>query len=357
MKIQSEQVGSIPRRKELVAAYKLFEANKLSAAELEKIAIEDTILTIKELEETGSSIITDGEQRKFNGFPTYCFHCSELVRPGSVGLKFEDGHVRYMPELSKYPFKYNEYAYQYLKTTLENTKLKVKQAVVSPSMLSLIYPAKGIVGYTKMEFINDLVNEHLKEVKTCLSMGAEKVQIDFTEARFSLKLDPSGELLNDFVELINMVLVKLSKEEKSKIGIHTCSGADMDLTHSADVEYKYLLPQLLKIKAGSFYISLSSEKKPEEVLSLIQHYLQPDQHIFIGVTNPIDPIIETPEVVRDRVLLAAKYIPINQLGTTDDCGFAPFADDLGTTRETAYMKIKARIEGTKLAEQMLNKKE
>jgi 5-methyltetrahydropteroyltriglutamate--homocysteine methyltransferase len=55
------------------------------------------------------------------------------------------------------------------------------------------------------------------------------------------------------------------------------------------------------------------------------------------------------------VLEAAKYIPLSQLGTTDDCGFSPFCDDTSTTRETAFAKIKSRLEGTKLAEQVLTK--
>ena len=56
-----------------------------------------------------------------------------------------------------------------------------------------------------------------------------------------------------------------------------------------------------------------------------------------------------PEEVRDRVLEAASYIPLDQLGTTDDCGFSPFSDDTSTTRETAFAKIGARVEGTALA--------
>ena len=63
--------------------------------------------------------------------------------------------------------------------------------------------------------------------------------------------------------------------------------------------------------------------------------------------------MDTPEEVRDRVLEAAKYIPLEQLGTTDDCGFAPFSDDTSTTRQTAFAKIRARVEGTRLAEEIL----
>ena len=73
----------------------------------------------------------------------------------------------------------------------------------------------------------------------------------------------------------------------------------------------------------------------------------------MGVIDPIDPIIETPEKVRDRVLEAAELIPVEALGTTDDCGFSPFADDTSTSRETAFVKIRARVEGTRLASEVL----
>jgi 5-methyltetrahydropteroyltriglutamate--homocysteine methyltransferase len=71
--------------------------------------------------------------------------------------------------------------------------------------------------------------------------------------------------------------------------------------------------------------------------------------VFVGVTDPIDPSVESPETVRNRVLLAAEQLPLDRLGTTDDCGFSPFADDASTARDTAFAKIHARVEGTKLA--------
>jgi len=71
------------------------------------------------------------------------------------------------------------------------------------------------------------------------------------------------------------------------------------------------------------------------------------------VIAPSNPHIETPEEVRDRVLEASEYIPIEQLGTTDDCGFSPFSDNTSTTRETAFAKIQARVLGTALAEKVI----
>ena len=73
----------------------------------------------------------------------------------------------------------------------------------------------------------------------------------------------------------------------------------------------------------------------------------------MGVIDSIDPRVESPQEVRDRVLEAAEYIAPDRLGTTDDCGFAPFSDDTSRSRETAFAKIRSRVSGTALAAKIL----
>ena len=233
----------------------------------------------------------------------------------------------------------------------------VKQAVISASALSLMYPPQEIENYSREQFIDDLLNEHETEIRRCLQKGAYKVQIDFTEGRLAVKIDPSGHLLNSFIDLNNLALQRFTPEERSRIGVHTCPGGDLDSTHSADVDYSELLPSLFQLKVGNFYIALAGERDRRRVLEIISKYLKPDHRVFVGVIAPIDPHIETPEEVRDRVLEAAEYLPIEQLGTTDDCGFSPFSDDTSTSRDTAFAKIKARVLGTKLTERFLGGRE
>jgi methionine synthase II (cobalamin-independent) len=103
----------------------------------------------------------------------------------------------------------------------------------------------------------------------------------------------------------------------------------------------------------NFYIQLASENDPARVLRVIKEHAKADQSIFVGVIDPINPKVETPEEVRDRVLQAAEYIPPARLGTTDDCGFSPFGDDTSTARETAFAKIRAHVAGTALAAKVL----
>jgi methionine synthase II (cobalamin-independent) len=225
--------------------------------------------------------------------------------------------------------------------------------VISPSALSLMYPPEGIADYPRERFIADLLAEHETEIRRCLAGGAHKVQIDFTEGRLAMKVDPSGQLLHSFIDLNNLALSRFSAADRSRIGIHTCPGGDRDSTHSADVDYAELLPGLFQLKAGNFYVALAGEPDRAAVLAIIRQCRKPDQRVFVGVVAPIDPRVESPEEVSDQVLEAADYIPVDWLGTTDDCGFSPFSDDTSTSRDTAFAKIRARVEGTRLASRRL----
>jgi len=348
MPIPTEPIGSIPRPRQLIKAINDFQAGRIARDKLDALYTEALRDTIRRFEATGSPVITDGEQTK-PSFATYPIHGLTNLAPDGVSIPFVDGHVRQLPRLVSGPFRYKTHAASYLKATKQYTRTPLKQAVISASALSLLYPQDGIGGYSREEFLDDLVHEAEADIRASLEQGAYKVQIDFTEGRLSVKIDPFRRLLRQFISLNNRVLSRFSPEDKRRIGVHTCPGGDQDSTHSADIDYAGLLPDLFTLKAGNFYIQLASEKDHRQVFGLIKEQVQPDQKIFVGVIDPISPRVETPEEVRDRVLEAAEYIPLGLLGTTDDCGFSPFSDDTSTPRETAFAKIQARVIGTELA--------
>jgi 5-methyltetrahydropteroyltriglutamate--homocysteine methyltransferase len=348
--IPTEPIGSIPRPVDLIDRVAKGDSEDPNLAPFYEVAIRETI---ERFEATGSPVVTDGEQRKYHNFATYCVHGLPNMASDGFTIPFSDGHTRRMSRLTRGPFRYRRYADSYLDVAMRYAHAPVKQAVISPSCLSLMYPSEPIPDYSREQFIQDLLNEHETEIRRCLAKGAHKVQVDFTEGRLAVKIDPSGHLLNSFIDLNNLALSRFTPEERKRIGVHTCPGNDFDSTHSADVDYAELLPSLFELKAGNFYIALAGERDRRHVLKIIRKYRKPDQRIFIGVIAPIDPRVETPEEVRDRVLEASDYIPIEYLGTTDDCGFSPFSDDTSTSRDTAFAKIRARILGTALAEKRI----
>ncbi|NOT46454.1 MAG: hypothetical protein HOP17_01705 [Acidobacteria bacterium] len=381
MSIPTEPVGSLPRPAKLQAAIADYDAGKITFGELQAEQDAACLDSIKRMEATGSPINSDGEQRA-SSFATYPLAdtlagkglADNLAGDGQYFAIFTDGHHRQLPRLTGGPFKYKTYAADYLEKALPLATKPLKQAVIAPSMLALLYPLDGEVpGYTREQFLSDLVDECEKDIRKCFDAGAKRVSIDFTEGRLACRNDPNNPwtgrgMLQSFVDLNNRVLDRFTAEERKDIGIHTCPGGDCDSTHSADVDYAELLPSMFKMNAGYFLIQLASETDKERVYKLIGEHSREDangvkQVAFIGVINPQNPRVETPEEVRDDLLLAAKYIPADRLGATDDCGFSPFSIDVkpkhgspDVARDIAFQKIESRIKGAAMAsEQLLSK--
>jgi len=376
--IPTENVGSLPRPTALQEAYAAYDAGKINLTQLEseqEAAVRDTI---KRFEATGSPIISDGEQR-WSSFATYPLTdtlagtglAEKLAGGGQYFAIFADGHKRQLPRLTGGPFKYKNYAADSLRKSIKLASRPMKQAVIAPSMIVLLYPLdEEIPGYPLEQFEQDICNECEKDIRQAFAAGAARVSIDFTEGRLSCRADSRNpwtgrKMLPHFVELNNRVLARFTAEERKNIGVHTCPGGDCDSVHSADVPYNDLLPSLFQINAGYFLIQLASERDKEQVYKDIAVSLRKDAMgvkpvAFIGVINGLNPRVESPEEVCKDLVTAAKYIPKDQLGSTDDCGFSPFSIDVkpshgspDVARDIAFQKITNRIKGTRMAAEKL----
>jgi methionine synthase II (cobalamin-independent) len=378
MQIPTEPVGSLPRPAKLQKAYADYDAGKITKEQLQKEQDAACLDSIQRMEETGAPIVSDGEQR-MSSFATYPLTdtlagtglAEGLAADGQYFAIFTDGHHRQLPRLVRGPFRYKTYAAEFTVKAAKIATKPLKQAVIAPSMLSLLYPLDGEVeGYTREQFLSDLVDECERDIRMAFDAGARRVSIDFTEGRLACRNDPNNPwtgrgMLAQFIDLNNRVLDRFSAEERRNIGIHTCPGGDCDSTHSADVDYAELLPSMFKMNAGYFLMQLSSEKDKEYIYKLIGEHSRADangvaQVCFIGVINPQNPRVETPEEVCNELVVAAKYIPIERLGSTDDCGFSPFSIDVkpkhgspDIARDIAFKKIKARVDGTRMASDKL----
>jgi methionine synthase II (cobalamin-independent) len=169
MTIPTEPIGSIPRPFKLLDAINRLGSSHPSLEPLYDEAIRDTI---EQFEATGSPVVTDGEQRKYHNFATYCVEGLPNTAPDGFKLRFAAGHTRRWPRLTGGPFRFLMYGYDFLDRALKYAHVPVKQAVVSPSALSLMYPAENLPGYSRDEFIEDLLGEHEKEIRGCFAKGA-----------------------------------------------------------------------------------------------------------------------------------------------------------------------------------------
>jgi methionine synthase II (cobalamin-independent) len=376
--IPTENVGSLPRPlklQEAIAAYDKGEITKEQLGAEQDAAARDSV---ERMEAAGAGLVTDGEQRA-SSFATYPLTdtlagtglADNLAGDGQFFAIFDDGHHRQLPRLTGGPFRYKTYAADLFEQSKPYAKGPMKQAVMAPSMLYLLYPLKEqLEGYSRARFLDDLVDEAEKDIRKAFAAGAVRVSIDFTEGRLANKKDVrnpwTGEdLLQTFIDLNNRVIDRFTAQERVNIGIHTCPGGDNDSVHSKEVDYAELLPSLFQMNAGYFLIQLASEDDKERVYKLIGDNIRADangvkQVAFIGVIDPLNPVVEKPEQVAEDLVIAAKYIPTDQLGATDDCGFSPFSIDLKPkhgspdfARDIAFQKIRAREQGAKLASEQL----
>jgi methionine synthase II (cobalamin-independent) len=378
MTLPTEPVGSLPRPTTLQAALAAYDAGKISHDELVREQDAACLDSIRRMEATGAPIVSDGEQRA-SSFATYPLTdtlggtglAEHLAPDGQYFAIFTDGHHRQLPRLTSGPFRYRTFAAQYVEKAMKMATKPLKQAVIAPSMLALLYPLDDDVpGYPREQFLADLCDQCEQDIRKCFAAGAVRVSIDFTEGRLACRNDPRNpwtgrHMLGEFVALNNRVLDRFSAEERRNIGIHTCPGGDCDATHSADVDYAELLPSMFQMNAGYFLMQLSSEPDKERVYQLVGEHSREDangvgQVCFIGVTNPQNPRVETPQGVCDELVLASRSIPKERLGSTDDCGFSPFSIDVkpkhgspDMARDIAFQKIKARVEGTRMASEQL----
>ena len=378
MPIPTELVGSLPRPMKLQEAYADYDEGKITFEELQAeqdVAAEDSI---KRLEATGEPIVTDGEQRE-SSFATYPITdtlagtglADNLAGDGQFFAIFDDGHHRQLPRLTGGPFRYKTFASEFVEKNRAIASHPVKQAVISPSMMMLLYPLEGeIEGYSRDQFLADCVDECERDIRQCFDAGAVRVSIDFTEGRLANKNDSRNpwtgkDMLQEFIDINNRVLARFTAEERVNIGIHTCPGGDCDSVHSKEVPYEQLLNHMFKINAGYFLIQCASEEDKESVYKLCGENSRADadgvaQVCFMGVINPLTPEVETAEQVKNDLVTAAKYIPVERLGATDDCGFSPFSRDVKPkhgspdfARDVAMQKIAARLEGARLASEEL----
>ena len=239
MPIPTENVGSLPRPATLQAAIKDYDAGKITQQQLALEQDAACLDSIKRMEATGAPIISDGEQRA-SSFATYPLAdtlagtglAENLAGDGQYFAIFTDGHQRQLPRLTGGPFRYKTFAADYLEKAVKMASKPLKQAVIAPSMLALLYPLDGDVpGYTREQFLTDLCNECEKDIRKCFAAGAARVSIDFTEGRLACKNDPRNPcngrgMLEQFIELNNRVIDRFSAAERTNIDVHTCPGSD-----------------------------------------------------------------------------------------------------------------------------------
>ena len=272
MTIPTEPIGSIPRPLRLIEA--VAAAGDGADPKLDPLYEEAIRDTVERFEATGSPVITDGEQRKYHNFWTYSR--AGLAKHRARWIQDSVRRRSYAPHA---PADGRAVSLQALCRRLPGRRhaLRARAGQAGGHFAFGFEPhvpgAKRFPVIPREEFIDDLLREHETEIRRCLEKGAHKVQIDFTEGRLAIKIDPSGKLLHSFIDLNNLALSRFSAPRigsgSACIPVPVATAirptARMSTTPSC-------CPACSSCKAGNFYIALAGEADRVRVLKIIRDY-------------------------------------------------------------------------------------
>jgi 5-methyltetrahydropteroyltriglutamate--homocysteine methyltransferase len=287
-------------------------------------------LAIRDQEDAGVDIITDGEMRRV-GFFTAEFYghmtgLRELPPQRKVGIIGHDQRESYEAvEAVKAPNGLGIVEeFNYVRT---RTNHPLKIPCPGPYTLAgrikpgSIYKDRIDVSYALAEIIN-------VELKALVNAGADFIQLDEP----SYAVHSTG--LDEFVKLFNTTIQGV----KAKIGVHLCFGNFVGRP-VAKRTYMPIFPRILDLNASQFALEFANRELAE--LDLWELFPN-DKELAAGLVDVKNYWVEKPEDVAERIRAALQFVAPEKLTITPDCGFSQ------TARWAARAKLKAMVEGAKI---------
>ena len=339
---QTTLAGSLPKPAWLAETQKLWPAWKASGAELERAKRDATLLWLKEQEDAGIDIVSDGEQSRqhfVHGF-----------------LEFVDG-IDFSRKV-KMGIRNNRYDAMVPVVTGE---LRLKGRVHQQEALLLRNHTKKLRKFTMpgpMTIVDTIADEHYgsreklamafagllnQEARALQKDGIDVIQFD--EPAFNVYMDDVTrwgiKALHRAIEGLNCTTC-----------VHICYGygiqANIDWKKTLGSEwrqYEAIFPALAKSKIDQVSLECIDSRVPIELMKLLK-----GKDVLVGVIDVATDRVETPQEVSEVIQKALKYVPAKHLFPCTNCGMAPM------DRDIAIAKLKALTAGAALARKKLGKK-
>jgi 5-methyltetrahydropteroyltriglutamate--homocysteine methyltransferase len=347
---RADHVGSLLRPKELLQAREHRAAGRMSAAELRRIEDEAIRDTIKMQEDIGLQGVTDGEYRRIDWF---------------MDFKYAIGGVEKLDEVTKVPFKtdgggldFEFVAYRIgerirLRETIfaddfaflkSATKATAKQTIPSPSMMH--YPAgRGIDRkvYPDIEvFFDDLTRVYREQIAALGKLGCSYLQLDDTSLAFlndpnrRAQLGEGAETQHErYIKLFNAAIA--DKPAGMTVCTHLCRGnyksgwmAEGSYEHVADAMFNQLA-------VDGFFLEYDDDRSGGfEPL----RFVPKGKMIVLGLVTTKRPTLEKKDDLKRRIDEASRYVPLEQLCLSPQCGFASTAEGNVLTLDDQIAKLR-----------------
>ncbi|HEX2567134.1 MAG TPA: methionine synthase [Burkholderiales bacterium] len=337
--LETTIAGSLPKPAWLAETNKLWPAWRAEGAELERAKRDATLLWLKEQEDAGIDVVTDGEQSRQHFVHGFLEFVEGIDFEHKVKMGIRNNRYDAMVPVVVGPLRLKGRVHQAeARVLVAHSKNKTK--ITLPGPMTIVdtiadrhYGDKAKLAMAFAELLN-------QEARALEKDGIDVIQLD--EPAFNVYME-------DVKRWGIAALERAIKGLRCTTVVHICYGygikANLDWKQTLGGEwrqYEEIFPALARSKVKQISLECIHSKVPVELLALLK-----GKDVLVGVIDVASDAVETPQEVQKTILRALKYVPAKHLFPCTNCGMAPM------DREIALAKLKALAAGTALARKKL----
>jgi 5-methyltetrahydropteroyltriglutamate--homocysteine methyltransferase len=349
---RADHVGSLLRPRRLLDARARFHKNEMTKDQLR--AVEDDAIreVVRKEESIGLGSVTDGEFRRTFFHIDFLQRLQGVAITGGIATKFHTrtgeidfapprivvtGKLRHVEDIQRADF-------EFLKSVTTRTP---KVTIPSPTMVHFRGGRKAIdiQAYPDLdEFFEDLAQCYRDEVNALYAAGCRYIQLDDTNlaylcdpqlrAQAQERGDDPNQLPHAYAALINAVIDKRPKD--LTVAIHLCRG-NMQSAWVAEGGYEPVADALFnELHVDACFLEYDDERSGGFApLRFVPH----DKTVVLGLVSTKTPKLESARTLTDRIKEAARYVPLDNLCLSPQCGFASTVQGNEVTEADQWAKL------------------
>lgn len=349
-------VGSFLRPEKLKKARRQFNEGKIDAAALKKVEDEAITELVSKIKELGYHVITDGEFRRATWHLDFMWGFDGIGHtPTKTGLPFhgeaamvDDTYIVGKIGLTgEHPFVDH---FRFVKA-LEDENTVAKQTIPSPAQFLAQFTMPFNRGCTEkhypneQELVNDIVAAYGKVIDDLYAAGCRNLQLD--DCTWGMFADKIGHTLYGTTREGIVEFQKAHKDINNKvianapkdmiINTHVCRG-NFHSTYASEGAYDSVADILFGEENVNAYFLEFDDERSDGFAPLAK--VSGEKKVVLGLITTKSPVLEDKQLVIDRIHDAAKYIPLERLYLSPQCGFASCEIGNKLTEEEQWAKLR-----------------
>lgn len=349
-------VGSFLRPEKLKKARRQFNEGKIDAAALKKVEDEAITELVSKIKELGYHVITDGEFRRATWHLDFMWGFDGIGHtPTKTGLPFhgeaamvDDTYIVGKIGLTgEHPFVDH---FRFVKA-LEDENTVAKQTIPSPAQFLAQFTMPFNRGCTEkhypneQELVNDIVAAYGKVIDDLYAAGCRNLQLD--DCTWGMFADKIGHTLYGTTREGIVDFQKAHKDINDKvianapkdmiINTHVCRG-NFHSTYASEGAYDSVADILFGEENVNAYFLEFDDERSGGFAPLAK--VSGEKKVVLGLITTKSPVLEDKQLVIDRIHDAAKYIPLERLYLSPQCGFASCEIGNKLTEEEQWAKLR-----------------